>query len=142
MITRNQLTTTTPSTLILGIASTGGRTAITAALRLRNGTVESDVIETIGDDIWQTVDEAMTELRIIYQPHLMILTTCDEFYEFLQRPIHVEQPDIKKVWVGRDVFTVRTGGNAHQWSLLRHLFRYVWRCERVAALVKAEELLR
>lgn len=142
MITRNQLTTTTPSTLILGIATRGSQTAITGALRLRNGNMESDVITMVGGDVWQAIDEAMNELRIIYQPHLMLLTTCDEFCEFLQRPIRVEQPDVKKVWVGRDVFTVRTGGNVHKWSILRHLFRYVWRCERVAVLSKAEGLLK
>ena len=142
MITRNQLTTTTPNTLILGIASNGAQTAITGALRLRNGGMEGDVITMVGNDVWQTIDEAMNELRIVCHRHLMILTTCEEIYTFLQRPIHVEQPDAKKVWVGRDVFTVRTGGNVHQWSILRHLFRYVWRCERVAALSKAEGLLK
>ena len=71
----------------------------------------------------------------------MLLTTCDALHGWLQKPIRVEQPITKTVWVGREVFTVKTGGNEHQWAILRHLFVYVWRCERVAALKRAEGLL-
>ena len=141
MITRSQLTLTTPSTLILGIAHNGQRTAITGALRLCNGSMEDGVIEMVGNDLWPTVNEALVELRIVKAQHLMLLTTCGEFYQWLQRPIRMEQPTEKTVWIGRDAFKVRTGGNEHQWAILRHLFIYVWRCERVPALKKAEALL-
>ena len=141
MITRSQLTLTTPNTLILGIAHNGQRTAITGALRLRNGSMEDGVIEMVGSDLWQTVNDAMNDMRIIKAQQLMLLTTCGEFYQWLQRPIRMEQPTEKTVWIGRDAFKVRTGGNEHQWAILRHLFIYVWRCERVPALKKAEALL-
>lgn len=141
MILRSQLTLTTPNTLILGIAHNGQKTAVTGALRLRNGGMEDEVIETVGSDLWQTVNEALNELRIIKAPHLMMLTTADDFYQWLQRPIRMEQPTEKTVWIGRDAFKVKTGGNEHQWAILRHLFVYVWRCDRVPALKKAEGLL-
>ena len=141
MITRSQLGTDTPNTLILGIAHNGQQTAVTASLRLCNGELESDVIETVDGDVWQTVNDVLTELRIVKAQHLMLLTTCPEFHQWLQRPIRMEQPTEKTVWIGRDAFKVRTGGNEHQWSILRHLFIYVWRCEKVPALKKAEALL-
>ncbi len=141
MITRNQLSITTPNTLLLGIASNGKQTAVTGALRLRNGSMEPEVIETVGGDIWQATNEAFADLRIIKATHVLVLTTCDELFNFLQKPIRVEQPTTKSIRVGREVFTVKTGGNEHQWSILRHLFMYVWRCERVTTLKKAEELL-
>jgi len=141
MITRNQLSITTPNTLLLGIASNGQRTAVTGALRLLNGDMEPEVIETVGADVWQATNEAFAELRIVKANHVLILTTCDELLAFLQKPIRVEQPGTKSIRVGRETFTVKTGGNEHQWSILRHLFMYVWRCERVATLKKAEELL-
>lgn len=141
MLTKNQVTLTTPNTLLIGVAHNGQRTAVTAAIRLMNGDTEPDVIETVDDNLWQTTDAVLAEARIIKPAQVMILTTCAELYGFLQRPIHVEQAETKKVWVGRDVFTVRTGGNEYQWSILRHLFRYVWRCESVSTLRKAEELL-
>lgn len=141
MIRRCELTIATPNTLIIGIAHNGQQAAITASLRLCNGELESDVIETVASDMWQAVNDALTELRIIKAQHLMLLTTCAEFHQWLQSPIRMEQPTEKTVWIGRDAFKVRTGGNEHQWSILRHLFIYVWRCERVPALKKAEALL-
>lgn len=141
MITRNQLAITTPNTLIIGVAHNGQQTAVTASLRLRNGELESDVIEAVNSDLWQTINEALTDLRIVKAQHLMILTTCTEFYQWLQRPIHMEQPTEKTIWIGRERFTAKIGGNEHQWSILRHLFIYVWRCDRVPALKKAEGLL-
>lgn len=140
IIRRNQLTLTTPNTLLMGVAI-NGQCAITGAIRLLNGFVESDVLGVVHGDLWQAIDSALDEARILYAKHLMILTTCDELHQWLQKPIQVEQPGTKKVWVGREAFTVKTGGNKYQWSLLRHLFRYVWRCEKVAALPGAEALL-
>lgn len=140
MIIRSQLTTTTPNTLILGVAHNGQQTAITGTIRLRNGNAEDGVIEMVGSDLWQTVNEALAELRIIKVQHLMLLTTAGEFYQWLQRPIRMEQPEQKTVWIGREAFHVQTGGNEHQWAILRHLFIYVWRCEKVTALRKAEAL--
>lgn len=142
MLKRNQLTLTTPNTLILGIATRGAQTAITGGIRLRNGELENDVIEMVGGDLWETIDEGLADVRIVRVPNLLLLTTCDELAEWLRKPIKVEQPTEKTVWVGRDAFRVKTGGNKHQWSILRHLFIYVWRCERVPALKKAEGLLR
>ena len=141
MLTRNQLTLTTPNTLILGIATRGNRTSITGGVRLRNGELENDAIEMVGGDLWQTLNEALADVRIVRVPNLLLLTTCDELTEWLHKPIKVEQPTEKTVWVGRDAFRVRTGGNEHQWAILRHLFIYVWRCDRVPALKKAEGLL-
>lgn len=141
MITRNELSLTTPNTLILGIAHRGNRTAITGGIRYRNGEMDTDTIEMAGGDLWQTVDEALADLRIVKAQHLLLLTTCDELYQWLQGPIRVEQPESKSVWVGRDRFDVKTGGNEHQWKILRHLFMYVWRCDRVPALKRAEGLL-
>lgn len=142
MVTRNQLTTTTPNALILGIAHRGNQTAITGGVRLRNGELENDVIEMVGGDLWQTVNEGLMDARITRMPYLLLLTTCDELVTWLQKPIKVEQPTVKTVWVGRDAFKVKTGGNEHQWAILRHLFMYVWRCDRVPALKKAEGLLQ
>lgn len=142
MILRSALTTTVPNTLIAGIATVGERTAITAALRLANGDVEGDVIETVGDGLWATLDQALNELRMIRAKHIVMMTTSADLYDFLHAPVYVQQQETKKVWVGRDQFTVKVGGNEHQWSILRHLFVYVWRCERVERLQKAEGLLR
>lgn len=141
MITRSQLSITTPNTLIVGIAHNGQQTAVTASLRLRNGGIENEVFEGVAGDVWQTVNDALTELRIVKAQHLILVTTCTEFHQWLQRPIRMEQPVEKTVWIGRDAFKVKTGGNEHQWSVLRHLFIYVWRCEKVTALKKAEALL-
>jgi hypothetical protein len=142
MITRRQLTLTTPNTLILGIAHRDGRTAITGGVRLRNGELENDAIEMVGGDLWETLNEGLADVRIIRAPYLLLLTTCGELNEWLHKPIKVEQPETKTVWVGRERFTVKTGGNEHQWAILRHLFIYTWRCDRVPALKKAEGLLQ
>lgn len=142
MITRRELTINTPNTLILGIAHRNGRTAVTATLRLRNGAMETDVVEMVGGDLWQTINETLADLRIVRAPNLLLLTTCDELHRWLRGPIHVEQPETKTVWVGRERFTVKVGGNEHQWAILRHLFIYVWRCDCVPALSKAEGLLQ
>lgn len=142
MLTRNQLTLTTPNTLILGIALRGDRTAITGGVRLRNGELESDAIEMVGGDLWQTLNDGLADVRIMRVPNLLLLTTCDELARWLTKPVKVEQPETKTVWVGRDRFTVKVGGNEHQWAILRHLFIYVWRCDRVPALKKAEGLLQ
>ena len=141
MITKNSVTTTTPNTLVLGIASNGRRAAITGAMVLLNGDTEPDVIQTTGSDLWQTVTDALDDLRIVKAKHLLLLTTAGEYHQFLQPPIFIEQPTVTKVRVGRDVFTARTGGNKYQWKLLRQLFCYVWRCEAVERLGNAERLL-
>lgn len=141
MFPKRLLTTKTPNTLVLGIASNGVKTAVTAVMALKNESVETDVIEIIGDDLWQTVTNALDDLRIVRAKHLLLLTTSNDFYQFLQKPIYVEQPQVKMVRVGREVFTARVGGNEYQWKLLRQLFCYVWRCESVDKLSKAEGLL-
>lgn len=142
MILRSELTTATPNTIVAGITTVGERTAITAALRLVNGDVEGDIAELVGDGLWSTVAQALGDLRMVRAKHLILMTTNAELYDFLHKPIYVPQTEVKKVWVGREQFTVKVGGNEHQWSILRHLFVYVWRCERVERLQKAEGLLR
>lgn len=142
MILRSQLTATVPNTLIAGIATVGERTAITGSLRLANGDVEGDVIEIVGDGLWATLDQALDELRMVRAKHIVMMTTSTELYDFLHAPVYVQQQETKKVWVGRQQFTVKVGGNEYQWSIIRHLFVYVWRCERVERLQKAEGLLR
>lgn len=141
MLPKRQLTTKTPNTLVLGIASNNHRVAITAVMVMANEQVEPDVIEVTGDDLWQTTTEVLDDLRIVKAKHLLLLTTSQEFYRFLQKPIFIEQPQTKRVRVGREIFTARVGGNEHQWKLLCQLFCYVWRCESVEKLNKAEELL-
>lgn len=141
MLPKRLLTTKTPNTLVLGIACNGPKTAITAVMALDNESIETDVIEMVGDDLWQTITEALDDLRIVRAKHLLLLTTSKEFHGFLQKPIYVEQPQVKTVRVGREVFTARVGGNEYQWKLLRQLFCYVWRCESVDKLSKAEGLL-
>lgn len=141
MISKRLITTKTPNTLTLGIASNGQCSAVTAVIALSNGEIEQGVIEMTGNDLWSTVTASLDDLRIVRARQLLLLTTSDDFYQFLKKPIYIEQPTIKKVRIGREMFTARVGGNEHQWRLLHQLFCYSWRCEKVDKLSRAEGLL-
>lgn len=139
MLRKRELSTATPNTLLLGVASKG-KAAATAAIRLANGEIESECGEYIASNAFEAAVAALDDLRVARLPHLVILTTDAAFLQFLKHPF-VKPTAKQMVTVGRETFTVGVGGDPYQWQLLRLLFPYVWIAKSVEKLPKAEGLL-
>jgi hypothetical protein len=142
LLSRRELKTTTPSTLLLGVASQNGKSAATAAIRMVDGEVESDCGQWVAANVFEVVTTALDELQLAKLRQLVILTTDQELLEFLTPPIFVVPTETAVVTLGRQKFKVKVGGDPYQWWLLRLLFAYTWNCLPVAKLPKAEELIR
>ena len=122
MIRRKDLTLQTKETLLLGIASDGKRCAVTGSLRLITGELETDVIAMVDDGLFATLCAALDDLRLSRVPNLIMVTNSQELMKFLTPPIFVQPTTQTTVWRGREKSVVPTGGDPHQWRLLRLLF--------------------
>lgn len=153
MTTRSKLTHTTPDTLILGVATKGDQCAIVGSLRTITGAIETEIISMTGNGLYDTLCDALDEVRICKIPHLIIMTTNDELNRWLTPPIYVAPTDKTAVaplfkgqkvngkWIPDKPSIMQTGGDPHQWRLLRLLFPYIWKHYRISTLPGCEALL-
>lgn len=142
MITRRNLTTDMPCTLILGIATRGNRCAVSGSIRTVTGDIETEVIALAGDGLWPTLCAALVDVRLCKVKYLVMLTTSAELIRFLTPPIHAPLPEYNGKRQAKQKLAAMVSDDLAKWELLRQLFIYdAWKVVKVDALPGAEKLL-
>lgn len=133
----------TPNTLVLSIWTEDCRTAITGIARREDSTLVSDVIRHTGAYIWQCVDEALEEAKLLNMRNLLMACNDKGCAQIFMRPVCIEQPDWSEYRIlprGKKE-KIPSGGCEYMWSVIRHTMHYQrWRMVHYEKLVKAKEL--
>jgi len=146
------ITTTTPATLLLGLYHRDGRSALMGSLRHTDGELEEGVFAKVHTgDPYQLLADTLDEARLLKVSNLIVFTNHREIVNLYTLPIAIPQDGPpEKVFVlsdktpGKNGYyaQIPTGGNPHQWRILRLIFadynnfRFVY----ADVLKKAEEL--
>jgi hypothetical protein len=146
------ITTATPATLLLGLYHRDGRSALMGSLRHTDGELEEGVFAKVhAGDPYQLLADSLDEAALLKVSNLIVFTNVREMAELYTLPITIPQDGPpEKVFVLSDKVpgktgyyaAIPTGGNPHQWRILRTIFagyenfRFVY----AEILKKAEEL--